>query len=186
MLLSRGHTVRALVRSGSRPPDGAEIVTGDALDSTTYAGYVAPSDTFVHLVGVAHPGPGKGEAFRAVDLRSIQAAVQAIGPSIRHFVYLSVAHPAPIMREYIEVRREGERLVTETGVAATFLRPWYVVGPGHWWPILLLPVYWMAPRRLGLVTIGTMVRAMVNAVENPPAGVRVWDVPALRAAARAC
>lgn len=185
MLSARGHAVRALVRPGSRPPDGADVVAGNALDAATYAAHVAPADTFVHLVGVAHPGPGKGEAFRAVDLRSIQAAVAAIGPSVRHFVYLSVAQPAPIMGEYIEVRREGERLVTATGRHATFLRPWYVVGPGHWWPLLLLPVYWMVPRHLGLVTLSTMVGALVNAVENPPAGVRVWDVPALRAAARA-
>ena len=177
--------MRALVRPGSPPPEGAESVIGDALDAATYAGRVAPADTFVHLVGVAHPGPGKGDAFRAIDLRSIQAAIEAIGPTVKHFVYLSVAHPAPIMREYIAVRREGERLVTETGLDATLLRPWYVVGPGHGWPIVLLPVYWLAPRRLGLVTLGTMLRAMINAIENPPAGVRVLDVPAIRAAARA-
>jgi len=36
---------------------------------------------------------------------------------------------------------EGEGLVAATGIPATTLRPWYVLGPGHRWPMLLLPLY---------------------------------------------
>jgi hypothetical protein len=71
------------------------------------------------------------------------------------------------------------------------LRPWYVLGPGHWWPIALLPFYGVAAlvpsmrenaRRAGLVTINQMVRAVVHAVENEPPGSepRVVDVAAIR------
>jgi hypothetical protein len=72
---------------------------------------------------------------------------------------------------------------------ATILRPWYVLGPGHRWPYLLLPGYWVAEllpwtrdgaRRLGLVTLKQMVAALVRVVEDPCAGVRVWEVPAIR------
>lgn len=38
-------------------------------------------------------------------------------------------------------------------------------------------------RRLGLVTLAQMVNALVDAVENPPTGIRIVDVPAIRAAA---
>jgi len=24
------------------------------------------------------------------------------------------------------------------------VRPWYVLGPGHWWPYALVPFYWIA------------------------------------------
>jgi len=49
------------------------------------------------------------------------------------------------MKHYVAVRAEGERLLRESGIAATFIRPWYVLGPGHLWPYLILPLYraWM-------------------------------------------
>jgi hypothetical protein len=37
-------------------------------------------------------------------------------------------------------------------------------------------------RRLGLVTIDQMLAALVNAVENPAAGIHVIEVPQIRAA----
>src|SRR5271167_3002420 len=67
-LLRRGHRVRALVRPGSesRVTQGCEIVHGNALRSETYAENAALADTFVHLVGVAHPSPSKAEEFRKI------------------------------------------------------------------------------------------------------------------------
>jgi uncharacterized protein YbjT (DUF2867 family) len=196
LLLERGHRVRALVRAGSenKLPPGCEPIVGDALDASSYASRVDPADTFVHLVGVPKPNPWKGAQFRAVDLPSIRAAVAAASSAgVSHFVYLSVAHPAPIMQDYIEVRAEGERLLRESGLNATFLRPWYVLGPGHYWPYLLLPAYRFfellpptraGAQRLGLVTLPEMLAALVAAVEDPPAGVRIVEVPQIRSAVR--
>jgi hypothetical protein len=42
-----------------------------------------------------------------------------------------------MMKEYQAVRAEGERMVIESGTPATFVRPWYVLGPGRSWPIVL-------------------------------------------------
>jgi uncharacterized protein YbjT (DUF2867 family) len=194
LLLARGRRVRALVRPGSegRLPAGCEIVAGNALDQKTFSGRVAPADTFVQLIGVAHPGPGKGEQFRAIDLVSIRESVAAAREAnIRHFVYLSVAQPAGMMKEYVAVRAEGEALLRASGLNATFLRPWYVLGPGHRWPYALMPVYWLmellpstreSARRLGLVTLRQMLAALVNAVEQPADGVRIVDVPQIRRA----
>ena len=95
------------------------------------------------------------------------------------------------MRAYQEVRREGEELIRATRMRATFLRPWYVLGPGHRWPSLLRPAYWLfervpatreGARRLGLVTLEQMVLALAGAVEDPPEGIRILDVPAIRSA----
>jgi uncharacterized protein YbjT (DUF2867 family) len=194
LLLERGHRVRALVRAGSenKLPPGCEPIVGDALDASSYASRVAPADTFVHLVGVPKPNPWKGAQFRAVDLPSIRAAVTAATSArVQHFAYLSVAHPAPIMKDYIAVRAEGERLLRESGLNATFLRPWYVLGPGHYWPYLLLPAYRFfellpptraGAQRLGLVTLPEMLAALIAAVENPPAGIRIVEVPQIRSA----
>jgi hypothetical protein len=74
---------------------------------------------------------------------------------------------------------------------ATILRPWYALGPGPWWPYALAPGYWLARAfpptrelalRLGLVTVAQMVGALVAAVKDPASGVRIVDVPAIRAA----
>src|SRR5205814_10433141 len=125
---------------------------------------------------------------------SVQIAVKAARDAgIRHFIYLSVAQPASMMRAFIAVRAEGEALIRASGMRATFVRPWYVLGPGHRWPYALLPFYWAAEilpatresaRRLGLVTISQMLNALVWAVENVPDDVRVLDVPGIRALSR--
>jgi uncharacterized protein YbjT (DUF2867 family) len=191
-LLARGHMVRALVRSGSerRLPPGALPVPGNALDAISFASQVPPADTLVHLVGTPRPSPAKAAEFRAVDLVSIRAAVTAATQAkVSHLVYVSVAQPAPVMRAYVAVRQEGEALIRASGLSATFVRPWYVLGPGHRWPYLLVPLYallrWLpstreGARRLGLVTRPQMIRALVGAVELGPKGIRVIDVEQIR------
>ncbi|MGH9494556.1 MAG: SDR family oxidoreductase [Candidatus Sulfotelmatobacter sp.] len=193
-LLERGHEVRALVRPGSEKklPFGCASVSGSALDATSYASKIAPSDTFIQLVGVPHPSPAKAAQFRQIDLPSGLGAIAASkSASIQHFVYLSVAHPAPMMHAYIDVRTECEAAIESAGFNATILRPWYVLGPGHRWPYLLIPIYKIAEllpstregaRRLGLVTLEQMISALVLAVENPAPGKRVMNVREIRAA----
>jgi uncharacterized protein YbjT (DUF2867 family) len=195
LLLKRGHEVRALVRPGAEKklPAGCIAVMGDALDGSSYADKIAPADTFVQLVGVAHPSPAKAAEFRKVDLvAGLGAVTAARAAGIRHFVYLSVAHPAPMMQAYIAVRAECEAAIKAAGLNATILRPWYVLGPGHWWPYALLPAYKVAEllpptrdgaRRLGLVTLEQMTTALLGAVENPVSGTKVMEVPAIRSTA---
>ena len=74
------------------------------------------------------------------------------------------------MRAYVEARAKGEAAIMEARLAATMLRLWYVLGPEHWWPIALKPIYWLAEclpatreaaRRMGLVTLTQMVAALV-------------------------
>jgi uncharacterized protein YbjT (DUF2867 family) len=129
-----------------------------------------------------------------ITKKSIKVAIKAAREAgVQHFVYLSVAHPAPVMKEFIEVRSAGEQMIRESGINATFVRPWYVLGPGHWWPYAILPVYWVleqipqtkeSAERLGLVTIGQTLTALGWAVENPPSGVQILDVPKIRELSR--
>ncbi len=196
VLLQRGHAVRALTRPSStnRVPTRATPVVGNALDSATFADAVSSGTTLMHLVGTPHPNPSKAAEFLRVDLASIQASVAAARhASVAHLIYVSVAQPAPVMRAYVDTRVQGEAAIAGTGLAATVLRPWYVLGPGHRWPALLKPLYWLAEclpatretaRRMGLVTLAQMVSALVDAVEHPPAAgaTRIVDVPGIRAA----
>ena len=191
-LMARAHTVKALVRPGSenKLPAGISPIVGDALKLDSYTSEVRGCDTFVHLIGTPHPSPAKAKQFREVDLVSATVAVKAARDAgVRHFVYLSVAQPAPMMKAFLEVRAQGEGMIRETGIPATFLRPWYVLGPGHWWPYAILPFYWILElfpntkepaQRLGLITIDQMSNALLWSVENPPSGARILDVPQIR------
>jgi uncharacterized protein YbjT (DUF2867 family) len=197
MLVARGHQVRALVRPGSvgRLTPGCDAVVGDALDERTFADATRGSDTLLQLVGTPHPSPSKAAEFERVDLASVRASVKAAEHArLPHFVYVSVAPSSSVMRAYADARARGEVLVREaiargTVGTATFLRPWYVLGPGHRWPYALVPLYWLLEaipstrdraRQLGLVTIEQMARTIVHAIEHPPANVRVVSVPEIR------
>jgi uncharacterized protein YbjT (DUF2867 family) len=193
-LIRRGHVVSGLVRAQSKGklPARCVAVIGNALDGASFRDQVDGTDTFVQLVGVAHPSPAKVNEFREIDLKSCQESVAvAVANRVGHFVYVSVAHPAPVMKAYIEVRMACEETIRRSGLHATILRPWYVLGPGHYWPYLLKPGYWLARQipnlreaatRLGLVTWRQMVVALAAVVEAPPQGVTVLGVPEIAAA----
>ena len=198
-LVERGHRVRALVRPASqlRVPHGCTGVVGDALDASTFSKHITGCDTFLQLVGTPHPSPSKAAEFERVDLVSVRESCRAANAAdIAHFIYLSVAPSASVMRAYVDARRRGETLVREfvaNGAArgATFVRPWYVLGPGHRWPYALVPLYWVMERipstrerarQLGLVTITQMVRTLVACVERPSRGERIVGVPEIREA----
>jgi len=191
-LHARGHDVVALAREESRNKLSGTCtpVIGDALDGESYRRFVEGSDTFIQLVGVSHPSPAKAAQFRQIDLKAgLEAVRVARDAKVQHFIYVSVAQPAPVMQAYVEVRAECEQAIRASGLAATVLRPWYVLGPGHLWPYCLLPLYKIAelvPKtrasalRLGLVTLQQMVQALLRAVEEPCENVCYVDVAQIR------
>lgn len=179
-LLKQGNCdIRALARSASvyKLLPGCEAVIGDALDAATYAHRLKPDDIFVHLVGVAHPSPAKRDQFRSIDLASVREAIKAARDAgVQHFVYVSVSqYPSSIMKEYQQVRAEAELLLARSGMPCSFIRPWYVLGPGHWWPVLLLPFYYLFSlipsyqekmRQQGLVTLHQMIQTLLFAIKK--------------------
>ena len=194
-LVGRGHRVRVLARRGSerKAPAGADVVVGDPFDRSTFANAIETGDAFLQLLGVPHPSPAKATQFVEIDLRSATESIAAAAAAgVNHFVYVSVAQPAPVMHAYQQARAQAELALGRSGLRRTIVRPWYVLGPGHRWPYALLPLYWAlervpatraSARRLGLVTLEQMVAALVQAIENPPESTRIMDVPDIRAAA---
>jgi uncharacterized protein YbjT (DUF2867 family) len=191
-LVSRRHNVDALVRAGSerRLPVGPTPIVGNVLARASFASAISPASVVVHLVGTPHPSPKKAAEFEAIDFvgaRECIAAAKSAGA--RHFVYVSVAHPAPVMHAYVGVRMRVEALLRESGMPHTVLRPWYVLGPGHRWAYALLPMYWLlgalpatraGARRLGMVTLEQMIGALMWAVETSGPDSRVMEVPEIR------
>lgn len=192
-LVDRGYDVTALVRKGSegKLPKGVRAIIADPFNAATFKHWIPKGAVYVQLLGVAHPSPRKKEKFRQIDLPSLKASADAATDAgVSHFVYLSVAMAeSSIMKDFQGVRKEGEAYVLSKGLRCTFIRPWYVLGPGHWWPVLLLPFYgvaefvpkWKAKAKaFGLVTIGQIVQVLLKAVEAQPQPKRIVEIRQIR------
>jgi len=184
VLLDEGCDVTALVREQSikKLPDGCKAVIGSPFDAASYVGTIPAESVFVHLVGVSHPGPKKKLLFYSVDLASLEVSVEAAKQArVKHFLYVSVAqHPTKVMADYQEARRQGEEAILASGLTSTFIRPWYVVGPGHYWPLLFQPVFKLLEvipstsvqaKALALVSLKQMLLTLKNTVINTPNGI---------------
>ncbi len=181
--------ITALARKGSehKLPAGCKLAVGNALDADSFSESVKGCDIFIHLIGVAHPSPAKKEQFRNIDLVSICQSVKAAKQAgVNHFIYVSVAaYPTKIMLEYQQARATGEVVLTTSGIPCTILRPWYVLGPGHWWPWLLKPLYklakWIpaykeAASKLDTVTLQQMIAVLKKAVTEKNSGIKYYEV----------
>jgi uncharacterized protein YbjT (DUF2867 family) len=193
LLTSRGHHVIALVRKGSehKVPAGSKVVVGNPFDAQTFQQYIPAGCVFVQLLGVPHPSPKKAKQFKVIDLRSAKASADAASAAgAIHFIYISVAMaPSKLMHAYQEVRKEGEKYCLNKTFNCTFIRPWYVLGPGHWWPVSLLPFYGLAEiipswrkkaRAMALVTIRQILDTLINVTENEPLPLRILEVKDIR------
>jgi len=184
ILLDEGVQVTALVREQSvnKLPGGYIPVIADPFNPASYAKSIPPNSIFIHLLGVSHPGPKKKLLFYSVDLASLKASVQAAKQAnVKRFVYMSVAqYPSRIMADYQEARSQGEQEIIASGIPSTFIRPWYVVGPGHYWPLVFNPVFKLLEvipktsvqaKSLALVSLRQMLLTLKNTVLNLPEGV---------------
>lgn len=193
ILINRGFRVNALVRKGSehKLPSGCRAVIADPFDASAFAQEVPAGCTFIQLLGVHHPGPKKKDLFTSVDLASARAsATAAVTAGVAHFIYLSVAMtPTRIMQDYQQCRSKAEELLRETGLASTFIRPWYIIGPGHYWPLFFIPVFklfeWIPAtsakaKALRMVYLEQMLRTLVFAVETPVSKLRIIETEQIR------
>ena len=194
LLQQRGYAVTALVRKGSEKklPQGCSVVVADPFNAVSFMNSIPKGSTYVQLLGVPHPGPKKKEQFKTIDLASAKAsAIAALHAGVKHFVYVSVAQtPTKIMYHYQQCRAEAEKVITSTGIPATFIRPWYVIGPGHYWPLLFQPLLkvleWIPStpakaKALRFVYLKQMLNALVYAVERMPMnGINVIEIKEIR------
>lgn len=126
-LLSRGHDVIALVRPGSESKlqQGAKTVIANPFDASSFQKEIPQGSVFVQLPGVSHPSPRKKQLFQQIDLRSVKASADAASAAgVSHFVYVSVAmSETKIMKDYQDVRKEGEAYCISQNLNCSFIRP---------------------------------------------------------------
>ncbi|MEP7167917.1 MAG: hypothetical protein ABI855_00965 [Bacteroidota bacterium] len=89
------------------------------------------------------------------------------------------------MKEYQEVRAEAEKIIIQSGINVTFIRPWYVIGPGHYWPLIFFPVLKLLEiipstkekaKKPSLINLNQMLDALIYAIENSNEGIRIIEI----------
>lgn len=193
-LLGKGYYVSALVRPGSEKklPAGCKGIIANAFEAMDLKEHIPQGCTVIQLLGVPHPGPSKKEQFKKIDLASAEASARAAQLArAGYFIYISVAQtPSGVMQAYQDCRAEAEAAITATGIPSTIIRPWYVIGPGHYWPLLIQPVLtllkWIPvtakkAKAFRIVYLKQLLNTLIYAVENPPPqGVRTWEIDEIR------
>jgi uncharacterized protein YbjT (DUF2867 family) len=143
------------------------------------------------LLGVSHPGPSKKELFRKIDFASAAATISAARQAeCSHFIYVSVAQtPTSVMKDYQQVRAECEEMIRASSLKATIIRPWYIIGPGHYWPLLLIPLFKLLEvipqtkqkaKALRLVYLKQMLNTLIHAVEHQPDNTQIIEIERIR------
>ncbi|MDX1421043.1 MAG: NAD-dependent epimerase/dehydratase family protein [Rubricoccaceae bacterium] len=131
-LHARGHTVRALARSGTA--EGAdETARGDVTDPASLEGAFDGVDAVVHLVGIIDEKPSKGVTFRRIHVegtRNVARAAKAAG--VARFVHMSANGARPDgASAYQTTKWEAEEVVRRAGVDGVIFRPSTLFGdPG--------------------------------------------------------
>jgi nucleoside-diphosphate-sugar epimerase len=153
-LLERGHEVSALVRRAGSEPDGTRPVAGDLRDGPGLSQALARErpDCVVHLAAeiasqrserklreVNVEGTGRlVEACLAVAGAQASAGPRLVFASTvvtgdAHGELLTEDSPLPVQTPYGRAKQEGERLILESGLPASVIRPSHVYGPGGWY-----------------------------------------------------
>ena len=159
--LATGHSVRALTRRAQSPRHGVTWIKGSLERSDSLARLVTGADVVVHVAGVVSAPDRAGFAAGNIDgTRAMTSAASAAG--VRRFVHVSsLAAREPDLSDYGWSKREAERVVEQSALAWTIVRPTGVYGPGD---LEMRDMFRMA--RLGLALLPPRGRVSVIAVED--------------------
>ena len=168
----RGTEVRALTRREQEPSAGVEWVRGDLADESALARLVEGARVVLHIAGVVNSHDEAG--FVEGNMRGTERLVSAARDSgvARIVLVSSLAAREPGLSVYGRTKRAGERIVEESGLAHTIVRPPAVYGPRDTemfqlfraarWGIMPIP----AAGRLSLINVADLARLLVTLVEE--------------------
>ena len=185
-LLERGHSVRALVRSGGdalAARDGVDVRHGDVTDAASLDGAFDGADAVIHLVGIIDESPSKGVTFERIHVggtRRVVEAAQAAG--VTRFVHMSANGARPDgPSAYQRTKWKAEEIVRAAGFDHTVIfRPSTLFGdPGpdnpefakRLWetlvkPFPVLPVFGDGTYELQPVHVAACASAFAQAVDR--------------------
>lgn len=189
-LLRAGHSVAVLARH----PDAArnrynrpvESVAGDVRDPASIARAAAGRDAVIHLVGIIFErGDQTFDRMHREAAANVVAAMKTAGVRrLLHMSAMGASDDSPA--EYGRTKAAGERVVRESGLDWTIVRPSIVFGPGDGFvsglaPIVrwnpgFIPVIGKGETRFMPVSVYDVARVFVEALEKPETIGKTFDV----------
>ena len=132
-LLTRGHTVRLLSRHAdddAKQWPGVEPFEGNVAEADSLQGAADGCDAVLHIAGIAEEHPPE-VTFESVNVNGTRNILEAAKrANVKRFVFVSSLGADVGESEYHKSKFAGERLVEQSGLAWTIVRPGNVYGPG--------------------------------------------------------
>lgn len=157
--VAAGWHVRALTRRVQDERDGVTWIAGALDNRGSLAELVAGSNVVMHIAGVVNvPTLADFEAGNATATENVVEAARTA--SVRRFVHVSsLAAREPGLSNYGWSKAQAEKIVEDSGLDWTIVRPPAVFGPGD---TEMLDLFRMAKRGLALVPPGRMSAIYVD------------------------
>jgi len=178
-LLSRGHTLKLLVRSPkSLNLKEAELVSGDVTSADDCLKAAAGCDAVINLVGIIREFPERGVTFERLHIeatRNMLAAAKESG--IRRYLQMSaLGSRAGAASGYHRSKYAAEELVVASGLDYTIFRPSLIFGPkdafvnmlaGFIRSFSIVPVIGDGKYRMQPISADDVARCYAIALEKP-------------------
>lgn len=128
--LAAGHRVRALARRPQPAREGVTWIAGALEDGDAVSALVSTAEAVIHVAGAVN-APDRA-AFAAANIDGTRTVVAAARTwNVRRFVHVSsLAARAPELSSYGWSKAGAERVVSDSGLDWTIVRPPGVYGPG--------------------------------------------------------
>lgn len=132
-LLARQHSVRLLSRHAdddAQQWNGVEPFSGDVADASTLRGAADGCDAILHIAGIAEEKPPE-VTFEKVNVGGTRNIIEeAKRAGAKRFVFVSSLGADRGASDYHRSKLEAEKLVEQSGLDWTIVRPGNVYGPG--------------------------------------------------------
>ena len=130
LAIETGHSVRALTRSEQRPRDGIDWIPGTLGNRESLSALAQGADAIVHIAGAIRAPDRAG--FAAPNIEGTQNIIDAARKAgVSRFIHISsLTAREPDVSDYGWSKAESEKIVQESGLDWTIIRPPAVYGPG--------------------------------------------------------
>lgn len=188
-LVAAGHVPRLLLRRELTPPAPApvETVLGDVADPGSLTAAAFGADAIIHLAAATSGGRLAPAAAFRVNLGAASALVAAARTHGTRLLVAStqhayLAHPGLYGRS----KRMADRVLLDSGLPVTILRPSLVYGPGTRGVFVklaglarrlpVMPVIGAGAWRMRPLFLDDLLSIILQLLERPPDAARIYDV----------
>jgi uncharacterized protein YbjT (DUF2867 family) len=152
----------------------ARTAVFELSDGAALRDALADRTTVIQLIGTMRKRFGTGDTYESSDVGTTRQLVEAAQDAgVEHLVLLSSVGAGRPVGAYLKAKARAERLVRESGLAWTTIRPSAFHGEGHRAPVLLrTPMDLLGLHRFRPIRVEEVAAALLHcALEAAPSGV---------------